>query len=67
MATKTTKRKNRPGVRTLFPGKIRRPLTFTATKAVTQKLTRASRRLKISRADVIGLLADRYADRDPLA
>lgn len=41
---------------------MRKALSFTATQRLTQKLTRAEKRLTLSRSDVIGLLIDLYAD-----
>ncbi len=53
----------RSGPVTLFPGKERdSPITFTAQKAQHVKLARAIERLGITKADVMCLLIDKFAD-----
>lgn len=47
----------------MFPGKIREaPITFTAQRAQHMKLKATMRRLGITKADVMCLLIDKYAD-----
>jgi hypothetical protein len=50
------------GPRTLFPGKIRKPVTLTLTPRHHQKVTTNKERLGITRSDLVGLLVERYAD-----
>lgn len=53
----------RSGPATLYPGKVRdAPITFTAQEDQHTKLTRATKRLGITRADVLCLLIDQHAD-----
>lgn len=53
-----------PGRRTLFPGKRRgRTISITMTDAHVAKLDAAMARLGLTRADVLALLVDRFADR----
>lgn len=53
----------KPGPKTLYAGKVRRILSWTATPAVTKKLRRAQRRLRLSRSDCLCLLVDTYAEQ----
>ena len=53
----------RLGRRSLFRDKLRKPVvTITLTAAHHAKLRRAVRRLDLTRADVLGLLIETYAD-----
>lgn len=53
-----------PGRRSLFPGKRRgRTISITITDAHLAKLDVTMERLSLTRADVIALLVDRFADR----
>lgn len=52
------------GVGSIYPGKIRKPLSFTATPEITRKLARAEKRLRLSRSDIVGLLVDYVDDED---
>src|ERR1700683_1017149 len=58
MATK----KKRRGPPSLFHGKIRKPVTLTLTPAHHLKVRNNVQRLGITRADLIGLLIEKYAD-----
>lgn len=51
-----------PGPVSLFRRKVRKPVTLTLTMEHHVKVNRAMRRLKLSRADVIALLIDQFAD-----
>lgn len=51
-----------PGPVSLFRRKVRKPVTLTLTPEHHIKVNAAMRRLKVSRADVIALLIDQYAD-----
>lgn len=51
-----------PGPVSIFRRKIRKPVTLTLTPEHHAKLIRAMKRLKLSRADTIGLLIDQHAD-----
>lgn len=59
MAPKKTRR---PGPVSLFPGKIRKPVSLTLTPAHHRKVSNGTKRLEITRADLIGLLIEKYAD-----
>ena len=59
MAAKKTKRR---GPASLFHGKLRKPVTLTLTPAHHLKVQRNKQRLDLTRADLIGLLIDKYAD-----
>jgi hypothetical protein len=52
----------RPGRIALFRDKDRRPVSLTLTRAHHLKVRRAVRRLGLTRADVIGLLIEKFAD-----
>ena len=53
----------RLGRRALFRDKLRKPVvTLTMTAAHHAKLRKAMRRLKLSRADVLAVLVENYAD-----
>ena len=57
------------GARSLFPGKVRKPVSVTLTPEHLRKVTRAARRIGLSRADFIALLIDKHADtvtREPV-
>jgi hypothetical protein len=51
-----------PGPVSLFRGKVRKPVTLTLIAEHHIKVNRAMRRLRLSRADVIGLLIEKHAD-----
>lgn len=51
-----------PGQVSLFRGKVRMPISVTLTPEHREKLQRAMKRLGISRADLVGLLVEKYAD-----
>lgn len=51
-----------PGKASLFRGKVRAPVSITLTKEHHAKVRRAMRRLGLTRADLLALLIDRYAD-----
>jgi len=51
-----------PGWNSLFRNKVRAPVSITLTRRHHAKIRKAMKRLKLTRADVIGLLIDRYAD-----
>jgi len=55
-------RKGRPGPRSLFRGKVRRPVSVTLTPEQHRKVTKAMGRLGLTRADLIGVLIDKHAD-----
>ena len=59
MAKKTV---NRTGPPSLFHRKIRRPVTLTLNAAHHRKVKAATERLDLTRADLIALLIDKYAD-----
>ena len=50
------------GPRSLFRNKIRAPVTLTLTRDHHDKVNQAMKRLQLTRADVIALLIERYAD-----
>lgn len=52
----------RPGPVSLFRGKVRAPVSLTLTREHHDKVNAAVERLKLTRADVIALLIDKYAD-----
>lgn len=65
MAKRTTKAvaaKVLPGQVSLFRGKVRAPVSITLTPAHHEKVDRNMQRLGLTRADLIGLLVERYAD-----
>ncbi len=51
-----------PGPISLFRFKVREPVSLTLTKDHHEKVKKAQARLELTRADVIGLLIERYAD-----
>lgn len=51
-----------PGQVSLFRGKVRAPVSLTLTREHHRKVKAATRRLHLTRADVIGLLIEKYAD-----
>lgn len=51
-----------PGPLSLFRYKVREPVSLTLTKAHHEKVKHAMDRLGLTRADVIGLLIERFAD-----
>jgi hypothetical protein len=58
-----TRRTGDPRGRTaLFRGKIRKPVCLTLTAAHHAKLREASARLGLTRADVVALLVEKFAD-----
>lgn len=54
--------RKRPGPVTLFPNKVRKPISFTATEEHRGKLFGNAGRLKVSTSDFLALLVDKYAD-----
>lgn len=62
LADSTMPRSSLPGQVSLFRGKVRAPVSITLTPEHHEKVRRAVERLGITRADLIGLLIDRYAD-----
>ena len=56
---KKTKRRGPPS---LFSGKRRAPVSLTLTPAHHTKVRNATTRLDLTRADLIGLLIEKYAD-----
>jgi hypothetical protein len=58
-----TQTRARLGRRSLFRDKLREPMvTITLTKAHHAKVRKAMRRLGLTRADLLGLLVETYAD-----
>jgi len=55
-------KKKRPGSPSLFRGKVRKPVSVTLTPEHHRKVTKAMRRVGLSRADLIALLIDKHAD-----
>ena len=55
-------KKKRRGPPSLFHGKVRKPVTLTLTAEHHKKVKASTERLGITRADLIGLLIDKYAD-----
>jgi len=51
-----------PGQVSLFRGKVRAPVSITLTPEHHAKVNRNMRRLGVTRADLIGLLIEKYAD-----
>jgi hypothetical protein len=51
-----------PGKASLFRNKVRAPVTITLTKGHHAKVKKAMRRLGLTRADLLGLLIEQYAD-----
>ena len=51
-----------PGKVSLFRDKVRAPVSITLTKDHHVKVNKAMRRLGLTRADLLALLIDRYAD-----
>jgi hypothetical protein len=51
-----------PGQVSLFRGKVRRPVSITLTPTHHEKVTKATKRLGITRSDLLGLLIDQFAD-----
>ena len=47
----------------MFRGKLRKPVTLTLTPEHHEKVSRNKRRLNCTRADLIGLLIEKYADQ----
>lgn len=60
--TPTRTRAVLPGQVSLFRGKVRMPISVTLTPDHREKLKRAMKRLGVSRADLIGLLIEKYCD-----
>jgi hypothetical protein len=59
-----TQKRKRPGPKSLFHGKVRQtPVTLTLTPEHHRKIEQKTRELDITRADLIGLLIDKYADK----
>ena len=56
------KKSSRPGPRSMFRDKIRKPVSLTLTAAHHAKVLRNTDRLGLTRADLIALLIDKYAD-----
>lgn len=59
MANRASKR---PGPKSLFSGKRRAPVSLTLTPKHHKKIDDNTRRLGLTRADLIGLLIEKYAD-----
>lgn len=59
MANRVSKR---PGPKSLFPGKRRAPVSLTLTPKHHKKVDDNMRRLGLTRADLIGLLIEKFAD-----
>jgi hypothetical protein len=58
-----TPKKPRTGRKSLFPGKRRgRTISITMTDAHYRRLEQTMQRLNLTRADVLALLVDRFAD-----
>ena len=55
-------KKKRLGPPSPFRGKVRKPVSVTLTPEHHRKLTKAMRRVGLSRADLIALLIDKHAD-----
>jgi hypothetical protein len=51
-----------PGQVSLFRGKVRAPVSITLTPDHHLKVRRNMRRLGLTRADLIGLLIEKFAD-----
>ena len=62
MGTRTKAAAHLPGKASLFRNKVRAPVSITLALKHHRQVKAAMRRLRISRADLIGLLIDRYAD-----
>jgi len=62
MPRQGTKKALMPGAMSLFRGKVRAPVSITLTPDHHAKVERATKRLFLTRSDLIGLLIDRYAD-----
>ena len=56
-----------PGRKSLFRNKIRNPVSITLTSFHHAKIERAKIRLGLTRADLIGLLIEKYADTVTIA
>jgi len=56
-----------PGVETIFPRKVRKSLSFTATPRVRKLLAAAQKKNKLSRSDTLGLLVTAFAAQIPAA
>ena len=61
-----SRRSKRPGPKSLFQGKRRAPVSLTLTPAHHSKVKENTVRLNLTRADLIGLLIERFADVVPL-
>ena len=57
-----TTRRKLPGPVSLFRGKVRKPVTLTLTPAHHRKVSKNTERLDLTRADLLGLLIEKYAD-----
>ena len=51
-----------PGKPSMFRNKVRAPVSITLTREHHAKVRKAMRRLKLTRADLLALLIDRFAD-----
>ena len=51
-----------PGKASLFRNKVRAPVSITLTKEHHAKVNKAMRRLGLTRADLLALLIEQYAD-----
>lgn len=60
---RAAKPKSLPGKASLFRKKVRAPVSITLTREHHQKVRRNMRRLGLTRADFLGLLIEKYADR----
>lgn len=52
----------RRGPISLYQDKVRKPISVTLTLEHHAKVKKAMRRLALTRADLVGLLIDKYAD-----
>lgn len=59
---KEMKPRKMSGQRSLFRGKVRRPVTLALTPDHHEKVSRNKARLGLTRADFIALLIEKYAD-----
>ena len=62
MNTRAPKNTRLTGKASLFRHKVRAPVSITLTRAHHAKVNRAMKRLGLTRADLLALLIERYAD-----
>ncbi len=58
----TTEEPGRRGWQSLFVNKVRAPVSLTLTRKHHRQIKAATKRLRITRSDAIGLLIELYAD-----